>query len=61
MAGFGYDSDNCNGGFVFRVNDLHDFFLEHATFGLHLPLVYGDYTEELKFVAERLGLEPVLA
>lgn len=61
VAGFGYDSDNCNGGFVFRVNDLHDFFGKHVRFGLHLPLVYGDYTEELKFVAERLGLEPVMA
>lgn len=61
VAGFGYDSDNCNGGFVFRVADQHDFFEKHVTFGLHLPLVYGDYTEELTFIAERLGLEPVLA
>ena len=38
VAGFGYDSDNCNGGFVFRVADEHDFFEKHVTFGLHLPL-----------------------
>lgn len=61
VAGLGYDSDNCNGGFVFRVADLHDFFEKHVTFGLHLPLVYGDYTSEFTFIAKRLGLEPVIA
>lgn len=61
VAGIGYDSDNCNGGFVFRVADEHDFFEKHVRFGLHLPLVYGDYVDELVFVAKRLGLEPVVA
>ncbi len=61
VAGLGYDTDNCNGGFIFKVNDINDFFQKHARFGLHLPLVYGDYVEELSFVAERLGLEPVIA
>lgn len=61
VAGFGYDSDNCNGGFVFRVGDLRDFFEKHVRFGLHLPLVYDDYVEDFKFIAERLGLEPVIA
>ena len=61
VAGFGFDSDNCNGGFLFRVNDINDFFAKHATFGLHLPVVYGDYVEDFKMVAERLGLEPVIA
>ena len=29
-------------------------------FGLHLPLVLGDYVEELKQVAEMYGLKPVV-
>ncbi len=29
-------------------------------FGLHMPLVLGDYVEELKTVAELFGLEPVV-
>lgn len=61
VAGIGYDTDNCNGGFVFRVADQEDFLNKHATFGLHLPLVYGDYVDDFKFIAERLGLTPVLA
>ena len=61
VAGFGYDSDNCNGGFVFRVADEHDFFEKHVTFGLHLPLVYGDYVDQFVFIAKRLGLTPVVA
>ena len=61
VAGLGYDTDNCNNGFVFRVADEHDFFEKQVTFGLHLPLVYGDYVEDLVFIAKRLGLEPVMA
>ena len=61
VAGLGYDTDNCNNGFVFRVADEHDFFEKQVTFGLHLPLVYGDYVEDLVFIAKRLGLEPVVA
>lgn len=61
VAGIGYDTDNCNNGFVFRVADEHDFFEKQVTFGLHLPLVYGDYVEDFAFIAKRLGLEPVIA
>lgn len=61
VAGFGYDSDNCNGGFIFRVADEHDFFQKHVSFGLHLPLVYGDYVDQFVFIAKRLGLTPVVA
>lgn len=61
VAGIGYNSDNCNGGFIFRVDDIEDFLDKQATFGLHLPLVYGDYTRELAFIAKRLGMKPVFA
>lgn len=61
VAGIGYDTDNCNNGFVFRVANERDFFEKHVLFGLHLPLVYGDHVEEFTFIAKRLGLEPVVA
>ena len=28
--------------------------------GLHLPLVFGDYTEELKLLAESYGMEAIM-
>ena len=56
----GYDLDNCNGGFIFQVEDQKKVYREQCRSGLHLPLVFGDYTEELKMLAESLGLEPVM-
>lgn len=58
--GVGYDTDNCNGGFAFKVNDTRGLFKKQMQFGLHLPIVYGDYADELAFIAERMGLEPVV-
>jgi hypothetical protein len=58
--GVGYDTDNCNGGFVFKVNDTRDLFKKQMQFGLHLPIVYGDYADDLVFIAKRMGLEPVV-
>jgi L-fucose isomerase-like protein len=58
--GVGYDTDNCNGGFVFKVNDTRELFKKHMKFGLHLPIVYGDYADDLVFIAKRMGLEPVV-
>lgn len=56
----GYGSDNCNGGFIFQVADQRKVYKEQCRAGLHMPLVFGDYTEELKMLAERLGLEPIM-
>jgi hypothetical protein len=58
--GVGYDTDNCNGGVVFRVSDSRELFKKHMRFGLHLPIVYGDYADDLIFLAKRMGLEPVV-
>ena len=60
-AGFGYNSYNCDQGFFFTVGDQADFFYKHINFGNHLPLVYGDYTRELKLLGEILGFEVVTA
>lgn len=61
VAGTGFDTDNCNGGFVFKVQDTRDLFKKQMRFGLHLPLVYGDIADELGKLAERLGLAVVRA
>lgn len=58
--GVGFDSDNCNGGIVFRVSDTRELFKKQMQFGLHLPLIYGDYVDDLIFLAKRMGLEPVV-
>ena len=43
------------------MGDQADFFYKHINFGNHLPLVYGDYTRELKLLGEILGFEVVTA
>lgn len=62
VGGGGYDQQNCSLSVIFTVHDQKDFFKKHIRYGgNHLPLVYGDYTEELEMLAEMLGLEPVIA
>ena len=60
QAGFGYDKANCTEGLIFTVQDAEGYVRTQKYFGLHMPLVLGDYVEELKAVAEVLGLEPVV-
>ncbi|MGN1001146.1 MAG: fucose isomerase [Oscillospiraceae bacterium] len=57
VGGGDYDIDNCNCYVVFRVKDQDDFFDKQCNVGNHLPLVYGDYTKELRLVGKALGLE----
>lgn len=61
VVGTGFDTDNCNGGFVFRVEDTRDLFKKQTRFGLHLPLIYGNKADDLAVLAERLGLAVVRA
>ena len=56
----GYELDNCNGGFIFQVEDQKKVYKAQCRAGLHMPLVFGDYTEELKMLAESYGLEAVM-
>lgn len=60
VRSFGYDLNNCNGGFIFQVEDQKKVYREQCRAGLHLPLVFGDYTEQLKLLAESYGIEPIL-
>ena len=60
VKSIGYGLDNCNGGFIFQVEDQRRVYKEQCRAGLHMPLVFGDYTQELKMLAERLGMDAVM-
>lgn len=60
VKGYGYDLQNCNGGFIFRVSDGRRLYKEQARVGLMLPMVFGDITGELEMLAEVMGLEAVI-
>ncbi len=57
----GYDLDNCNGGFIFQVENQREFYKAQSRAGLHMPLIFGDYTEELKMLGESYGMEVMMA
>ena len=59
-TGFGYDKANCTLGLIFSVKDPDALVRTQQGFGLHMPLVLGDYVEELKTVADIFGLETVV-
>lgn len=60
VKSFGYEMNNCNGGFIFQVDDVHEVYKQQCRSGLHIPLIYGDYTQELKLLAESFGMEAVM-
>ncbi len=60
VGGTGYDRYGCPEGVYFRVSDRDKLFKAQLEFGNHLPLVYGDYVNDLEHVAELLGVEPVV-
>lgn len=60
VKSIGYDSDNCNGGFIFQVEDQKKVYKNQCKTALHMPLIFGDYTEELKMLAESYGLEAIM-
>jgi len=57
VGGDGYLESNCNTTIIFRVTDQDKFYEQQCHVGNHLSLVYGDYTEELKMLADVLGIE----
>ena len=60
VKGYGYELNNCNGGFIFRVSDNKKMYKEQAKIGLMLPMIFGDYSAELEKFAEVMGLETVI-
>ena len=61
VGGTGYDRFGCPEGIYFKVSDRDGLFHAQQEFGCHTASVFGDYTAELKELAEVLGVEMVLA
>jgi len=59
VGGGGYKDQGCSGPVIIRVRDHEDFFEKQCNVGMHLPIVYGDVTEELKSLADVLGIEAI--
>ena len=57
----GYDQTNCSMGVFFQVKDSKDFFQKQAAVGNHMPLIYGDFEDEVIELGKLLGLEIVNA
>ena len=60
-GGAAYRTQGCGGPIIVRVPNADDLFDKQCSFGMHLPLVYGDYTKELKAMADILGIEAVMS
>ena len=45
----------------FRVKDGNDFFQKQLEVGNHVPLVYGDYFDQVVALGKQLGLEVITA
>ena len=61
LNSMGYDQTNCSMGVFFQVKDSKDFFKKQAAIGNHMPLIYGDFEEQIIELGELLGLEIVNA
>lgn len=57
----GYDLSGCTHGVLFTVKDREDFFQKQLSFGNHVPIVYGDYVDDVKALANLMGLKVVEA
>lgn len=61
VGSVGENLNGCTQGVLFKVNDRNDFFNKQLNFGNHLPLVYGDYCNEVIALGKMLGLDIVTA
>lgn len=61
LDSIGYNDTNCSMGVFFKVEDSKDFFKKQAAIGNHMPLIYGDFEEQIIELGELLGLEIVRA
>lgn len=61
VGGTGYNNVNCTEGVFFQVKDSRDFFQKISQVGNHIPLVYGEYFNEVKKLGKVLGLEVIAA
>lgn len=61
VGGGGFDEIGCSLSALVKVPDVRDLLHKSADYGHHLALVYGDYVEELKDLAEIMDFKVELA
>lgn len=59
VGGMGYKAMNCSEGVFFQVSDSHRFLQCAGQVGNHIPLVYGDYVDDVIKLAGMWGLDVV--
>ena len=59
VGGMGYKAMNCSEGVFFQVEDSHRFLQCAGQVGNHIPLVYGDYVDDVIKLASMLDLEVI--
>ena len=59
VGGMGYKAMNCSEGVFFQVEDSHRFLQCAGQVGNHIPLVYGDYVDDVVKLASMLDLEVI--
>ena len=60
ISGDGYRVPNCAEVVYFRVKDVDEFFDAQTNVGLHMVMVYGDYTRQLIDLAKLMKVEPLV-
>ena len=55
VGGVGFGDYSCSEGVFFRVKDGNDFFQKQLEVGNHVPLVYGDYFDQVVALGKHLG------
>lgn len=61
VGSVGHDLNGCTQGVLYTVENRADFFSKQCSFGNHMPLVYGDWLDEVVELGEMLGLKVVTA
>lgn len=59
VAGKGFDAGGCGLGLHIKVLNVTELIHKQADFGHHMAMVYGDYTQELKKLADLMKFEVV--
>ncbi len=61
VAGTGENMGGCTQGVLFTVKDSKDFFYKQCQVGNHVPMVFGDYLDEIVELGHLLGLNVLTA
>jgi len=59
LKGTNFNEIGCSLGLEIKVSDAMEYFHKASDFGHHLAMVYGDYTDEIKKLAELMNFEVI--